>query len=71
MAVRNLKPGDIVPVSGLYLIRHDFHAVPKRELIIQGSRVPLCSVCGDAVRYQLESPCIGHRTLGAVVFAAA
>ena len=70
MKSRTLKPGDVARVSGIYLIRHNIHRLPERELILEGSRVPKCEVCDNAVTYELEAPCLG-RTPSAMAMAAA
>jgi hypothetical protein len=70
MKGRTLKPGDVAHVSGIYLIRHNMHRLPERELILEGSRVPECDVCRDAVTYELQAPCLG-RTPSVLAMAAA
>ena len=71
MKGRTLKPGDVARVSGIYLIRRHMHQMPERELILKGSRVPECTVCGNAVTYELEAPCLAGRTPSVLAMAAA
>lgn len=70
MKGRTLKPGDVAHVAGIYLIRHNAHRLPERELILEGSRVRECDVCGNAVTYELEAPCLS-RTPSVLAIATA
>jgi hypothetical protein len=44
---REYKPGEIVPQSGIYIIKHDpVHAdMPHEVTVIKGSRFPICRHC--------------------------
>ena len=53
------KPGDRVPVSGIYNVTHDKldgdeHALPHHVTAIAGMVFPPCRVCGAEVRFRLR-----------------
>ena len=53
------KPGDRVPVSGIYDATHDRldgddHTLPHPVTAIAGSEFPPCRVCGAEVRFRLR-----------------
>jgi hypothetical protein len=53
------KPGDRVPVSGIYDVTHDKldgddHALSHQVMATAGKRFPLCRVCGAEVRFRLR-----------------
>lgn len=53
------KPGDRVPVSGVYDVTHDKldgddHALPHQVSAVAGTKFPPCKVCGAEVRFQLR-----------------
>jgi hypothetical protein len=59
MAAKTLKPGDKISTPGIYLVFHDkLHCFPERQLFVTGNRLPECEICGSAVRYELEAPCV-------------
>ncbi len=44
--VREYKPSDVVPKSGLYDVRHDpAHRQPHQLTCIEGKKFPPCGVC--------------------------
>jgi hypothetical protein len=47
------KPGDEVPESGVYSIRHYLHRENHSATIFKGERFPRCAHCGNAVRFVL------------------
>jgi hypothetical protein len=47
------KPGDDVPVSGVYTVRHNLHRENHPATIFKGERFPACARCGAAVRFVL------------------
>jgi hypothetical protein len=66
--MKAFKSGDQVPASGVYLALHTIpHAVPGREMYLEGSRFPDCQIC-PAVFYRLDSPCL--RIASAAEYAA-
>jgi hypothetical protein len=72
MAANTLKPGDTISTPGVYRSFHDkLHCLPQRELYAAGNRLPLCEVCGDAVRYELEAPCVPQQAIGMCALATA
>ena len=54
-----LKPGDKVPVSGIYDVIHDKldgddHALPHHVTAIEGEVFPRCGGCHSSVRFRLH-----------------
>jgi len=62
------KPGDTVPVSGIYDVMHDRidgqeHAGQHQIMVIAGKKFASCKVCQAWVRYRLHStaePIVAH-----------
>ena len=50
---RPYKPGEMVPVSGIYSVVHERHREPHDALAIRGDEFPLCRVCRDRVRFHV------------------
>ena len=55
------KPGDKVPVSGVYDVIHDKvdgsdHTAPHQVTAIAGTNFPRCRVCRGEVRFRLNRP---------------
>jgi hypothetical protein len=49
-----LKPGHLVPTTGIYKVVHDKDRVPPHHVTaISGSRFPGCLTCHDRVRFEL------------------
>ena len=53
------KPGDRVPLSGIYDVTHDKldgddHALPHQIAAIAGKIFPRCRWCGSEVRFRLH-----------------
>jgi YjzC-like protein len=47
------KPGEEVPASGVYTVRHNLHRDNHSATIFKGERFPACARCGTAVRFVL------------------
>lgn len=60
--VRAFKPGQTVPISGLYTVVHQDHRAQHEVLAIRGDEFPGCRVCKDAVRFYVSQvvPHITH-----------
>ncbi|MFI4976013.1 MAG: hypothetical protein ACHP84_15845 [Caulobacterales bacterium] len=51
------KPGETVPVSGLYRVKHfQVHATEHEVTCVRGERFAACSGCGDYPRFTLVKP---------------
>ena len=64
-AVRDLrayKPGQMVPISGLYSVIHQNHRPDHEVLAIRGDEFPSCRLCKDGVRFYVAQviPYITH-----------
>ena len=49
----SFKPGEFVPVSGLYCAEHPSHKLMHTATLVNNSRFPRCKRCGNAVRFTL------------------
>jgi len=47
------QPGDEVPESGVYSVRHHLHRENHSATVFKGERFPACARCGNAVRFVL------------------
>jgi hypothetical protein len=45
------KPGDKVPVSGVYRVTHDRHRMPHKVFAFDGDEFPACKKCGNLMRF--------------------
>ena len=54
MAEKEFKPGEVVPESGLYFVRHLEHRGEHEVTLIAAEQFPPCSVCLDSVRFRLS-----------------
>lgn len=51
------RPGDLVPISGVYLVTHGgAHREPHEAIILRGEALPLCRTCKTAVCFQVVRP---------------
>jgi len=63
MKAKKFKPGEIVPISGIYRVDHDSHRLMHESTLLAGSFFPKCKKCDLAVRFQLFRPIHGSRVL--------
>jgi hypothetical protein len=51
-------PGQKIQFNSVFWIYHDGHRRPHLAIVLEGQSLPLCSRCGDKVRYvsAAESP---------------
>jgi hypothetical protein len=47
------KPGEKVPVAGIYKVHHQAHRGPHEASFRSAEKFPACAKCGDEVRYEL------------------
>ncbi len=48
---RSFKPGQLVPISGLYTVVHQNHRAEHQVLAIRGDEFPACRICKGEVRF--------------------
>jgi len=59
---REYKPGEIVPNSGIYEVKHDSqHTVSHEVTCVKGEPFPPCSHCGNHPRFTLRRQTIHIR----------
>jgi hypothetical protein len=63
MKAKNLKPGEMVPVSGIYRVEHESHRLMHEATLLGNSLFPQCRQCGTAVRFSLVRAIHGKRVL--------
>jgi len=54
------KPGEIVPVSGIYRVEHKSHRLMHEAALLVQSRFPLCRQCDTEVRFELVRAITGR-----------
>ena len=59
--IRAYKPGQMVPISGLYSVVHQMHRAKHEVLAIRGDEFPSCRICKGQVRF-LVTKVIPHMT---------
>jgi hypothetical protein len=47
------KPGERVPVTGIYRVEHGTHRLMHHAILPQGIRFPMCRKCGERVCFSL------------------
>ena len=47
------RPGDPVPQTGVYRVKHNGHRAEHEATLLDEKQFPQCSRCGDKVRFQL------------------
>lgn len=60
--VRAYRPGQLVPISGLYRVVHQNHRAEHEVLAIRGDEFPACRVCKEGARFYVAQviPYITH-----------
>lgn len=53
MKRRKFKPGEKVPVSGIYRVEHDSHRLMHEAALLEKGLFPQCRKCNSQVRFQL------------------
>ena len=54
MAAQRYTPGDKVPHTGLYLVKHDQHRADHEATLLEGEFFPSCLQCGARVCFSLS-----------------
>jgi len=55
MPEKEHKPGEEVPISGIYMVVHDKeHRIRHEVTCVKGNRFPPCNHCGQGVRFVLS-----------------
>ena len=49
----SFKPGDKVPLTGIYCATHYQHRMPHEVFAVEGDEFPACRRCGDRARFDL------------------
>lgn len=49
----SFKPGEFVPVSGVYCVEHRSHRLMHNATLVINMRFPRCKQCGNGVRFTL------------------
>lgn len=52
--IQFFKPGERVPESGIYQVRHAQHAGQHEVTCVGGHTFPTCNHCGDYVTFRLK-----------------
>jgi hypothetical protein len=52
--IRGYRPGQMVPISGLYTVVHQHHRAEHEVLAIRGDEFPGCRVCKEEVRFYVR-----------------
>lgn len=61
------KPGEAVPVSGIYNVMHDqVHLAQHQITAVRGEHFPPCRGCGHGVRYALAQAALHLREHGSL-----
>jgi len=47
------RPGDRVPVTGIYTANHDQHRKAHEVFAAEGDKFPNCRMCGERVNFAL------------------
>ena len=57
------KPGQRVPVSGIYRVEHDSHRLMHEATLLQNDLFPRCRQCNLEVRFELVRAIAAYRVL--------
>lgn len=57
------KPGQRVPVSGIYRVEHDSHRLMHEATLLQNEPFPRCRECKSDVRFELVRAVTTYRVL--------
>jgi len=63
MKARTFKPGQSIPISGIYRVEHDSHRLMHEATLLENALFPQCRQCGTAVRFHLVRPIHGRHVL--------
>jgi hypothetical protein len=59
---KKLRPGDLAPVTGIYMVTHEpRHREPHDAVIIRGEQLPVCRTCLTNASYEVVNA-ISHIT---------
>jgi len=58
---KQYRPGQMAPISGVYLVVHDLHRPPHDAMIVRGELLPACRVCKLDVRFRVVES-VSHLT---------
>ena len=61
MAEESYKPGEVAPVSGVYVVVHAEHRSDHHATLLQGEPFPSCSVCHNKVRFRIRHIAVAVR----------
>ena len=50
------RPGQIVPISGIYTAVHESHRPQHEVVAIRGEEFPACRLCKEEVRFHVAAP---------------
>ncbi len=53
---RQFRPGEVVPIAGIYSVLHRDHRQSHQATLNGGETFPPCKVCDSDVRFELLSP---------------
>jgi hypothetical protein len=50
------RPGDRVPTTGIYTVKHYQHRLPHEVFAVEGDLFPVCRRCGKQISFMLMQP---------------
>ena len=54
---RKFRPGELAPVTGIYLVRHNpQHRASHEAVIVRGETLPPCRTCQSRIAYEVLRP---------------